>query len=75
MHRLDALTETLPIFGVKLVSTSPNHLLLQRKGTKVLANNQNMSLTITLLALFDRSKPASTAGFNALVKICYLYVV
>lgn len=52
MHRLDALTETLPIFGVEPVSTSPNHLLLQRKGTKVLANNQNMSLTITLLALF-----------------------
>lgn len=75
MHRLDALTETLPIFGVKLVSTSPNHLLLQRKGTKVLSNSKNRCLTITLLALFDRSKPASTAGFNALVKICYLYVV
>jgi len=51
VHRLDTLTETLPIFGEKLVSTSLHHLLLRCKGTKVLANGQNMGLTITLLAV------------------------
>lgn len=75
MHRIDTLTETLPIFGEELVSTSPHHLLLRCKDTKVPANVQNISLSITLLAVFTLSKPASTAGFNGLVKMCYLYVV